>query len=91
MSVTKLLSRITAPDLGDTRSMSEMQIAAKLHESTYGIKSDPLTKFACVFSALIHEIEHSGVPNTQLLQENPTLAHLYKNKSVAEQNSVDLA
>jgi hypothetical protein len=91
MSVTKLLSRITAPDLGDTRSMSEMQIAAKLHESTYGIKSDPLTQFACVFSALIHDIEHSGVPNTQLLQENPTLAHLYKNKSVAEQNSVDLA
>jgi hypothetical protein len=91
MSVTKLLARITAPDLGDTRSMSEMQIASTLHESTYGIKSDPLTQFACVFSALIHDIDHSGVPNTQLLHENPTLGNLYKNKSVAEQNSVDLA
>ena len=84
MSVTKLLSRIVAP--------SDLNAGAStLHDHTYGITSDPLTQFACVFSALIHDVDHPGVPNTQLIQEETTLAKFYKNKSVAEQNSVDLA
>jgi hypothetical protein len=49
-----------------------------------------LTQFAGVFSALIHDADHTGVPNSQLNIENSTLAKVYKNKSVAEQNSVDL-
>eukprot|EP00980_Cylindrotheca_fusiformis_P025515 scaffold13958_cov118-Cylindrotheca_fusiformis.AAC.1 len=32
----------------------------------YGITSDPLTQFAVVFSAVIHDVDHPGVPNTQL-------------------------
>ena len=51
----------------------------------------PLTQFACVFSALIHDVDHTGVPNTQLVNEGSHLAHYYRDKSVAEQNSVDLA
>lgn len=66
-------------------------MASKLHDHTYGITSDPLTQFACVFSALIHDVDHSGVPNSQLIKEDAQVAALYKNKSVAEQNSVDLA
>lgn len=62
----------------------------KLHDHTYGITSDPLTQFACVFSALIHDADHTGVPNTQLCKEQPVLAAAYKEKSVAEQVSVDL-
>jgi hypothetical protein len=58
---------------------------------TYGITSDPLTQFACVFSVLIHDANHPGVPNTQLCRENSNLAAFYRRKSVAEQNSVDLA
>jgi len=58
MSVVKLLSRIVAPsdveDNGDGKT---------LHDHTYGITSDPLTQFACVFSALIHDADHSGVPS----------------------------
>jgi len=50
-----------------------------------------LTQFACVFSALIHDVDHQGVPNTQLAEEYPSLAELYKGRSVAEQNSVDIA
>jgi len=53
--------------------------------------SDPLTQFAVVFSALIHDADHAGVPNMILMKEKPRLAALYKNKSCAEQNSVDLA
>jgi class 3 adenylate cyclase len=87
MSVVKLMSRVVAPDVEAVNSDME----ATLHDYTFGITSDPLTQFACVFSALIHDVDHSGVPNTQLLVENSTLAAVYKNKSVAEQNSVDLS
>ena len=65
--------------------------AASLHDHTYGITSDPLTQFACAFSALIHDVDHTGVPNMQLIDENPAMAKLYKNRSVAEQNSFDLS
>ena len=88
MSVIKLLSRIVAPSDLD---FQDNQIASStLHDHTYGITSDPLTQFACVLSALIHDIDHPGVPNTQLIKENATLSAVYKNKSVAEQNSVSL-
>ena len=35
--------------------------------------------------------DHTGVPNTQLVKEGSRLAMYYQSKSVAEQNSVDLA
>ena len=62
-----------------------------LHDHTYGITSDPLTQFACILSALVHDAEHEGVPNTQLVQEETPLAAKYNNQSVAEQNSVDVS
>lgn len=61
MSVSKLMSRIVAPtDMDFQSSIAKNQV---LHDHTYGITSDPLTQFACVFSALIHDVDHSGVPN----------------------------
>ena len=63
-------------------------LAAKLHDHTYGITSDPLTQFAVVFSALIHDVDHTGVPNNQLIKEDPALAERFRNESVAEQHSV---
>jgi hypothetical protein len=86
----KLLSRIVAPNLSK-EDQQKGNIASTLHDHTYGITSDPLTQFACVFSALIHDVDHTGVPNTQLAKENPHLATMYKERSIAEQNSVDLA
>ena len=65
--------------------------AASLHDHTYGITSDPLTQFACVFSALIHDVDHTGVPNTTLVSEHVHIAEKYNSRSVAEQNSLDLA
>eukprot|EP00980_Cylindrotheca_fusiformis_P002188 scaffold500_cov124-Cylindrotheca_fusiformis.AAC.1 len=85
MSISKLLSRIVAPDLDFENN------EANLHDHTYGITSDPLTQFAVVFSGLIHDVDHVGIPNYLLLEENKDLSLRYKNKSVAEQNSVDLA
>ena len=85
MSVSKLLSRIVASeDLAQTGD-------GNAHDGTYGIASDPLAQFAIVLSALVHDVDHSGVPNFILIKENATLAKKYRNKSVAEANSTDLA
>jgi hypothetical protein len=37
------------------------------------------------------DTDHRGVSNVQLCKENEAMAALYKNKSVAEQNSLDIA
>ena len=44
-----------------------------------------------MFAALIHDVDHTGVPNTVLIEENASLASAYRGKSVAEQNSIDLS
>jgi hypothetical protein len=87
MSVTKLLSRIVAPDVEQLEDVNNRS----LHDHTYGITSDPLTRFAVVLAALIHDVDHSGVSNMQLVKEKTAEAKHYKGKSVAEQNSVDVA
>ena len=91
------MSRIQAPaHLREALDTSEIvdervQVASQIHEHTYGITSDPLTQFACVFAALIHDVGHGGVPNAQLVKEKVPIAAVYRNQSVAEQNSVDVA
>ena len=92
-SVVKLLSRIVTSDAIDYEGLCYTRKAAPgvLHEYTYGITSDPLTQFAVVFSALIHDVDHFGVSNAQLVKEKADIAVLYREKSVAEQHSVDLA
>lgn len=86
MSVVKLLSRIVTlhRDTSDDQSCVSQSY-------TYGITSDPLTQFAVVLSAIVHDMDHPGVPNVQLVKERSTTAILYKNKSIAEQNSLCLA
>jgi 3'5'-cyclic nucleotide phosphodiesterase len=89
LSTVKLLSRIVAPDLPNDGNDSDFD--KDLHDHTYGITSDPLTQFACIFAALIHDVDHQGVPNTQLALESSSMAAMYGGKSLAEQNSFDLA
>jgi len=86
-SVKKLLKRIVTVD--ESGALEEKQLV-DLAGHSYGITSDPLTQFAVAFSATIHDVDHPGVPNVQLVKENTRNAQIYK-KSVAEQNSVDLA
>ena len=82
-STSKLLSRIVA--------VKHIEQIEQMHDHTYGITSDPLTQFAVVFSSLIHDVDHRGVPNFILAKEDPALAALYRNQAIAEQNSVDVA
>jgi len=55
---------------------------------TYGLRKDALGHLAMLFSALIHDVEHKGVPNRQLQKEHDPLAVLYNDQSVAEQRSL---
>jgi hypothetical protein len=96
MSVVKLLSRIVSPEGLDNVSDStgrqkSANSARSLHDQTYGLTSDPLTQFACVFSALIHDAGHTGVSNKEMSKENPEIAAKYRHQSLAEQRSVDIA
>lgn len=50
---------------------------------------DPLTHFSLIVAALVHDVDHPGVPNLQLVEENDALAKIYKT-SVAERNSLDV-
>jgi 3'5'-cyclic nucleotide phosphodiesterase len=52
---------------------------------------DPLTRFALVFAALIHDVDHPGVSNAQLVLEQNALSVEYNGQSVAEQHSLDVA
>ena len=92
LSITKLLNRITQPNLdGMIDTADEAELQAKIHEYTFGIASDPLLHFAVAFSALIHDVDHAGVPNVQLMKEDVNLSKKYRNKSVAEKHSIRLS
>eukprot|EP00980_Cylindrotheca_fusiformis_P002318 scaffold541_cov138-Cylindrotheca_fusiformis.AAC.1 len=90
-SVKKLGTRIVNVDdrNGLTTPKDDVNLVDMAGHS-YGITSDPLTQFSVVFSAIIHDLDHPGVPNAQLVKENTRSAQIFK-KSVAEQNSVELA
>mmetsp|Transcript_21569 Transcript_21569/g.53327 ORF Transcript_21569/g.53327 Transcript_21569/m.53327 type:complete len:1140 (+) Transcript_21569:1556-4975(+) len=61
----------------------------KLLEWTQDSPLDPLTEFALVLSAFVHDVDHPGVSNEQLIAENDALAKIYKS-SPAERNSLDV-
>jgi class 3 adenylate cyclase len=82
MSVTKLLSRVvTTDDATGNRG----------NGFTNTIASDALIHLAVVFSALIHDVDHTGLPNARLVVEQAPVAVMYDSKSVAEKNSIAIA
>jgi hypothetical protein len=86
-SVKKILTRIISTHQESSDYVDRVDLAGH----SYGITSDPPTQFAVVFSAVIHDLDHPGVTNAVLVKEKTPMPKLYKEKSVAEQNSVDLA
>jgi len=94
-SVQKMLTRIV--DVTKTTNANCKNVATTSAvgiedwaEHAYGITSDPLTQFAVIFSAVIHDLYHPGVPNAQLVEEGAPMVEKYK-QSIAEQNSLDAA
>jgi class 3 adenylate cyclase len=91
MSSVKLLKRIVAPEDVNYKRDSVHAIESDIHKCTFGITSDALAHFSVTFASLIHDVDHRGVPNGQLSKEEPEMGARYKEESVAEQNSVDIA
>ena len=64
------------------------------HHDLTGTIYDPWLHFAIVFATLIHDVDHKGVPNNQLMAESDPIAAKYGGeecmKSYAEWNSVDI-
>ena len=85
-STSKLLKRIVLTDEMDHLESQHHITALDLHDYTFGIATDPLTQFALIFCALIHDVDHPGVTNGVLIKENTPLAKFYKNKRY-EQNA----
>jgi hypothetical protein len=83
LSANKLLDLMLKPDEGGEKGRGK--------RPTYGIKCDPLAQFAFLFSALIHDVDHTGISNRQLVLESDDLAVLYNDQSVAEQRSLAVA
>lgn len=79
ISINKMLDLILNTDIQGQR----------LHP-TYGLRNDPLMHLVLIFSALIHDAEHRGIPNRQLVLEDDSLAILYNDQSIAENRSLFL-
>jgi 3'5'-cyclic nucleotide phosphodiesterase len=98
MSATKLMKRIVSPEgvvadspSGCTETDRQVAKAPEVHQITYGMSSDPLMQFSVVFSALIHDVDHTGLTNKELVDMRAPLAAAYNGKCVAEQNSIEVA
>jgi hypothetical protein len=87
MACHKFLQRIVAPDLHveqiELAQNNAEEFASHLHAYTIGINSDPVTKCAIIFSALIHDADRKGVSNMQLGKEEQAMADSYRHKSGA--------
>jgi hypothetical protein len=58
---------------------------------TFGFRDDPLMQFCMIFSAIVHDVDHRGLPNRQLALEDEDLAMKYNDQSIAENNSLYIA
>lgn len=67
------------------------QKPTKNSSATFGLRRDTIAQLALLFAALVHDVEHKGVPNRQLVLEHDPLAVLYNDHSVAEQRSLYVA
>jgi hypothetical protein len=88
MSVLKLMSRFQSHNDRISLEQGDDEVAV---DHLYNFTADPLTLFACAFSALTHDVLHPGVPNGRLIEEDPEMAEHYKHKSVAEQRSFEVS
>jgi Adenylate and Guanylate cyclase catalytic domain/3'5'-cyclic nucleotide phosphodiesterase len=53
--------------------------------------SDHLLRFAALFAALVHYVDHMGLTDEELVLEKEAVVAVYGEKHVAEQNALDIA
>ena len=79
-------------DTPDIEKVTKARLPKRLRPSfSQVVYSDTFTKFAFVFAAIIHDVDHQGVPNATLIEENDPIALNYDGKSVAEKHSIKIA
>jgi hypothetical protein len=89
MSTLKLFGRISNQIVHDRNKGGEAE--SELSQSiSHCLTFDPLIKFGCVLAALIHDADHQGLPNSQLVKKQSPLVNRYGNQSTAEQHSVNV-
>jgi len=86
-STDRIFSLITAAYASSTGS-SPATTPTLPQRSSHGVSFDPMILFAMIFGAVVHDVEHQGVGNQQLVREMDPLAVKYDNVSVAENNSI---
>jgi 3'5'-cyclic nucleotide phosphodiesterase len=79
---------ISANKLLDLALNSEIQALSQTKPRMFGLRQDALMHFLLLFAALIHDVEHQGIPNRQLAIEDDDLAILYNDQSIAENRSL---
>jgi hypothetical protein len=80
MAITKMFTKV------ETKGGDGSNLDYRCH-----ITSDPLIQFTCTLAALVHEVDHTGFTNSQMVAQKHETAQLYGNKSVSEQNAINLA
>jgi hypothetical protein len=96
MSTVKLFGRISSQNLNNGNHVGEAQLMSP-ESYSYWLTFNPLIKFGSVLAALIHDADHQGVPNSQLVKEEEEnelqqlfMLNNYGKVSVAEQHSVNI-
>lgn len=102
ISLTKLYSRLasaTKPSIeqsipshqkGNRRTKTK-EPKGIINDPSFGILNDPLTEFALVFAAMIHDVDHPGISNAKVIKEGSDIAKKYGKKSPLEQHSMESA
>lgn len=77
MAASKLLKRMMKHQVTQKHGSKNMRLS---HTNTYGISSDPLMQFTLIFAALIHDVDHTGLRNSDLVRMRSPAAVIYKSK-----------
>jgi len=86
LNANKLLSFILQEDVDDRLGLGPCN-----KKISYGIQSSALMHFSFIFSALIHDVQHLGVTNRTLMDEEHPLAILYNDQNMLEQQSLTIS
>lgn len=74
-----------------TASKSSPNLPPSTADQRNQVNSDTFSKFAFVFAAFIHDVDHQGVPNARLVEEDDPICNTYGRISVAEKHSIKVA
>ena len=71
MSVVKFFNQIPTSKNGNDhfdqeKTVSSIKQEVSIQDNMNGLVSDPLTLVACMFAALVHDVQHPGISNIQL-------------------------